>query len=412
MRKGRAGWWVVAACFVCLFGEAIGTYVFTPMLKPVVSDLGWTRTQFTLAGLWVTIVMVAGIPLAGILTDRGWGRTVLATGALFLGASMYAFASMQTIGQFYAIASVMGLGIGWLGGIPTSALVSRWFLARRGLALGVAGLGHNVGGLMLPPLITWMIDERGWRSAFLYLAWFVWLLVLPVILLLVRPAPREGTSQADASSTAGRLQLREGARSPTFWWLGTAIFLHVLYFSAVVVHFLAFTTDLGFTPSLAATAFGAMLGLGLVGRLVGGWAADRFGRKPVIETALLGTVVAALLLLRLRAPGVLPAFVVVQGTSSVVVQTVFALLVAESFGAQNVGTFLGAMAVFQVPGGVLGTILAAASFDRLGTYAPAFACFAFGNVAAAAAIACVRPAGAVATPIASPVLQASESSDQ
>jgi hypothetical protein len=49
----RGSWrgerWIVFAGFVCLIGEAIGTYTFTPLLKPIVADLGWTRTQFTLS---------------------------------------------------------------------------------------------------------------------------------------------------------------------------------------------------------------------------------------------------------------------------------------------------------------------------------------------------------------------------
>jgi hypothetical protein len=81
------------------------------------------------------------------------------------------------------------------------------------------------------------------------------------------------------------------------------------------------------------------------------------------------------------------------------VQTLFGLLVADCFGARNVGTFLGATMLVQVPGGVAGAILAAASFDQLGTYAPAFAAFAIGNLLAALAVAGVRPYAQHAAPI-------------
>lgn len=377
---------IVSAGFVCLLGEAIATYVFTPMLKPVVGDLGWTRTGFTLSGLWVSLVMMAAVPTAGALVDRGWTRAVLAFGAICLGGAMYGFSLMRTLGEFYVLASLMGLGAGCVGGVPTTALVSRWFVDRRGLALGVMGLGHNVGGLVLPPLVTWLLTRDGWRPAFGDLALFLWFGVLPVIVLLVREPPAVATATATAPAATGHLRLRDGLATPTFWLLGVTMFLHVLFFSGVIVHFVAFATDVGFTPATAATAFGTLLGLGIVGRLVFGWAADRFPRRAVMEVALLATVVAALLLQRIAAPGVLAAFVVVEGIGAVGVQTVFALLVADCFGAENVGTFLGATMLFQVPGGVLGAILAAASFDRLGSYAPAFALFAVGNVAAAVAV--------------------------
>lgn len=397
-------WWIVAACFVALIGEAIGTYVFTPALKPIVEELGWTRTQFTMSGLFLSLVMMTAVPAAGMLTDRGRAKLVLEFGAICLGAAMYLFSRMQSLTQFYLITLVMGLGVGCVGGIPSTALVSRWFDDGRGFALGLIGLGHNVGGLILPPVVTSIITARGWRAAFEFLAYFLWLIVLPVIALIVRDAPRHRSAanphavSAEGSSSGGlgsqpteRIALREGIKSPTFWLLGVTMFFHIFYFSGVTVHFVALTTDLGLDAGTAATAFGALLGLGILGRLVFGWAADRFDRKLVMMTALVSTVMSSLILQRITAPGALPAFVALHGLSVVGVQTLFGLLVAECFGALNVGTFLGATMVFQVPGGVLGAILAAASFDRLGTYAPAFWAFTAGNLLATLAVARVRP---------------------
>jgi sugar phosphate permease len=219
----------------------------------------------------------------------------------------------------------------------------------------------------------------------------LWLAVLPAILLLVRDAPPARAAETDTAGGGERIAFRDGVRSATFWRLSVAMFLHIFYFSGVIVHFVAFATDLGFDPETAATAFGALLGLGIVGRLLFGWAADRLDRRSVIVTGLLVTVVAALCLLRIRAPGALLAFVVLHGLSVAGVQTLFGLLVADCFGALNVGTFLGATMLFQVPGGVAGAIVAAVSFDQLGSYAPAFMLFAAGNVVAAIGVAGVRP---------------------
>ena len=390
MPDARA-WRVIAGCFVCLIAEAMGTYVFTPLLKPVVEELGWTRTQFTLSGLWLSLAMMTAVPLAGMLADRGWAAMVLATGALALGLAMWLFAGMETLGEFYAITAVMGVGVGCVGGIPTTALVSRWVETWRGRALGIVGLGHNVGGLVVPPVVSAIAIAAGWRTAFRALAAALWLVVLPATVLLVRDAPVAPGATRDVAVSGERIPFRDGLRSSTFWRLAAAMFLHIFYFSGVTVHFVAFATDLGFDPETAAVAFGALLGLGIAGRLVFGWAADRFDRRGVMVAGLVITAVAALCLQRITAPGALPAFVVLHGLSVAGVQTLFALLMADCFGALNVGTFLGATMLFQVPGGVAGAILAAASFDRLGTYAPAYGLFAAGNVIAAFAVAGVRP---------------------
>lgn len=398
-------WWIVAAGFLCFVGEAMGTYVFTPTLKPIVEEFGWTRTQFTLSGLFLSLVMMASVPAAGILTDRGHARLVLSFGALCLGAALYLFSLMRSLPQFYLVTALMGLGVGCIGGIPVTAVLSHWFDERRGLALGLAGLGHSLGGLVLPLAVTGIVARQGWREAFSDLALVAWLAVLPVVFLVMRAAPAGGRTAtgvtahaaaagAHAASAAvadGRVPLGSAIRSRAFWFLSLAMFLHIAYFSGVTVHFIALATDVGFDAQTAATAFGALLALGVPGRLIFGWAADRFPKRAVAVIALLGTVAASLLLQDITAWGALPAFVVAQGLSVVGVQTLFGLLVGEAFGALNVGTVLGATMLFQVPGGVLGAIAAAASFDRLGTYGPAFWLFTVGNAVAAAAIAALRP---------------------
>lgn len=395
----RYRWWIVFACFVCLMGEAIGTYAFAPLLKPIVEDFGWTRTQFTFSGLFVSLGMAASVPIAGMLADRGFAKRVLAFGAICLGGSMALFGAMHTLGQLYAITFLMAVGLGCLGGVPGTALLSRWFESGRGLAIALMGLGANVGGVLLPPFLVAVTFDRGWRAAFWYLALALWLFVLPVILLVAREAPpRTPSPSPDANDTGdGLLRLRDGIRRPAFWFLATAMLFNILYFAGITVHFVAFATDVGFSPQSAAAAFGALAGLGIGGRLLFGWAADRFGAKRSMLAALAIALLASLLLQRLTAPGALTGFAILHGLSSAGIQTVFALLVGEAFGARNVGAFLGALMLFQVPGGVLGAILAAASFDRLGTYVPAFALFSAGNLIALLAIAALGEERALST---------------
>ena len=390
----RYRWWVVFACFVCLLGEAIGSYAFAPLLKPIVEDLGWTRTQFTFSGLFVSLGMAASVPIAGMLADRGFAKRVLIFGALCLGASMALFSTMHSLGELYGITFLMAIGLGCLGGVPATALLSRWFESGRGLAIGLMGLGVNVGGVFLPPFLVAVTLERGWRTAFWDLALGVWLFVLPVIVVVAREAPAgHAAVDPDAIEPFGeRLRLRDGIRRTAFWLLATAMLFNILYFAGITVHFIAFATDIGFDAQTAAAAFGALAGVGIVGRLLFGWGADRFGVKGSMLVGLAIALVASLLLQRMNGAGALAAFAVLHGVSAAGIQTVFALLVGQTFGAQNVGTFLGALMLFQVPGGVLGAILAAASFDRLGSYDPAFALFSAGNLVALIAIAALRPA--------------------
>ena len=410
----RSPWWAVAGCFVALIGEGIGTFIAGPTMKPITADFGWTRTEFTLSGLWVSLAMMVGVPLAGQLVDRGWARGVLGAGAVLLGLALLGQASMQSLGEFWVLASFMGLGTGLLGGIPTAALLARWFDQRRGLAIGIAGTGDAIAGLLLAPTLHALLGSGDWRRAYLYVAVFILAVLLPAIFFLIRDP---GATRMRAISAAGsarliataagdnqanlpvaQITLRQGLRSLTFWALGFAMFLHVFYFSGIIVHFIALATDTGLSAKLAAIAFGSTIGLGIAGRIGGGWLGDRLSPRRVATVALAATAVAALLLHWVDVPVALWSFVLLHGLGIATTQAVIPLVVAASFGANNIGTFLGATMLFQVPGGVLGAIAAAASFDQLGGYSPIITVWVVGNTLAALAIAATRPVASAALP--------------
>src|SRR5262249_29381766 len=117
------------------------------------------------------------------------------------------------------------------------------------MALATMGLGQNVGGLLLPPLLTAVALARGWRSAFQVLALIIWILILPTILLRTGDAPKPAPVEDDGADAEplDKLRLRDGIRRSTFWLLALAMFFHILFFAGITVHFVAFATDIGFS---------------------------------------------------------------------------------------------------------------------------------------------------------------------
>ena len=118
-RSSRAVW-VLLGCLVCQMGLGF-SYVFTTFLKPIVADLGWTRTAFSAAGGPLLLSMALAAPLIGNLTDRFGPRRVLALSTLLLAAALASFGAMQSLTHFYATSLLFGLALTGLGDIPVGA---------------------------------------------------------------------------------------------------------------------------------------------------------------------------------------------------------------------------------------------------------------------------------------------------
>ena len=87
---------MLLGCLVCQMGLGF-SYVFTTFLKPIVAELGWTRTAFSAGRRAAAALDGARAPLVGSLTDRFGPRRVLALSTLLLAAALASFAAMQSL---------------------------------------------------------------------------------------------------------------------------------------------------------------------------------------------------------------------------------------------------------------------------------------------------------------------------
>ena len=151
----------------------------------------------------MTFALAAG-PI-GALIDRFGPKTVIPMGVVVLAAGlvlMSAVTSRFTLYLYYGV--FVALGVTLIGMIPTSTIVSRWFVKRRATALGIVHSGRSAGSLILVPLSALLIGWYGWRSAYLFIA-------AAVIVLLLWHDP---TSCGVAPTGHGRLARLLGTNDP------------------------------------------------------------------------------------------------------------------------------------------------------------------------------------------------------
>ena len=297
---GRAtphyAWVVVAVTFVILLVSAGVRAVPAVLMLPLEREFGWLRTT-TSAALSVNILLygLTG-PFAGSLMARiGVRRVVLA--ALVLLASGVAVAPL--IRERWQLVALWGLGIGVGTGLVAVVLaatvVNRWFVARRGVVLGILTASASTGQLVFLPMMARATERYGWRVAVLLVAAIVAALI-PLTAWLLRERPESvglraygapdaeappATRAAAAELPLGALAvLRSAATTRNFWVLCISFFVCGASTNGLIgAHLIPAAHDHGI-PEVRAASLLALMGLcDLVGTTAAGWMSDRWDSR-------------------------------------------------------------------------------------------------------------------------------------
>jgi MFS family permease len=142
------------------------------------------------------VTLGIGSFLWGVLSDRTGPRAVILVGGVLLGLGLVLASQVTALWQFTVVYGVLvGLAVGAFYA-PLTSVVSRTFVANRGLAIGLVSAGAGMGNFAVAPLVRWLITQYDWRTAMIVVVDLGWLTTLPLALLVRVPAaPNEISSQ-------------------------------------------------------------------------------------------------------------------------------------------------------------------------------------------------------------------------
>jgi predicted MFS family arabinose efflux permease len=249
--------------------------------------------------------------------------------------------------------------------------ISHWFSRRRGMAVAICSCGSYLAGTVWPPVVQHFTQTVGWRATHLGIGVFCAVTMLPLALLLRRPAP---PLHGQRSATLPRPVRRPGAVPPTTLQglLMVAGLACCVAMAMPQVHIVAYSGDLGHGVVHGAEMLSLMLGFGIVSRLASGWLADRIG--PLITLALGSGLQALSLLLYLPVDGLATLYVVsaLFGLSQGGIVPSYTLIVREYFPPEEAGTRIALVLSATMAGMALGGWMSGALFDYTRSYQAAF----------------------------------------
>lgn len=377
--------WTVVGLTLAFQAVTIGIliYCFALFVVPWLEtfDVSRGRVMLTITVLQLGVGLLS--PLAGRAMDALPMRALVIGGACALSAGLWLTSMATAMWQIIALyALLMPLGMAMAGPLAAQTLVTRWFLDKRGMALGISAIGTSIGGFGFPFLTAALIEHFGWRQAMQVLSLLALIMIIPLAgFILRRQPPPPAALPVDAhpegrqSIEARQWQVTEILRAPMFWIAVVAFLPTNAAFGAMQFNLGALTQDLGHPTSYAALLISLSSLAMIVGKFAFGAAADRVDHRWLYYIMAIGMAGALLMLMGTPALLTLILAATLMGMAGGGILTLMAVVYGSRFGAASFGRVMGLGMLF-ITMASLGPLFSGWVFDRSGSYDIAFGLFA------------------------------------
>jgi MFS family permease len=404
-------WLALAVTFLVLLSAAAVRATPGVLFLPLEHEFHWSRSTVSLA-VSVNILLYGLVgPFAGALMQRlGVRRTTIVALALVAAGVSLATLVRQPWQLVFLWGVVVGSGSGMAALVLGATIVNRWFVARRGLAMGILTASTATGQLIFLPLLASVIERHGWRFGILIVASAA-ALMIPIVVALLRERPADlgitpyggtaGAGSAPAAANPVRIAidaLADGLRSRNFWLLTlTFVICGASTNGLVGTHLIPAAHDHGI-PEVRAAGLLAIMGVfDLAGTTASGWLSDRWDSRRLLAWyyALRGL---SLLFLpfALGAPGTaLWVFAVFYGLDWIATVPPTVKLATDAFGSARAPVMFGWIAAGHQVGAALTALTAGWVRTTLGDYQVAF--WASGGLCLVAALLALQVRGRATT---------------
>ena len=404
------GWTIVGVTILSQIAANSLTYnAFSLFVADWSRDLATPVSTLMLCIVALIWVAAALSPFVGALADRIPVRRLFAAGLAGMAVFFFA-ASLTTAGwQLVALyALVCSPALVLCTAVTSNAVISRWFVRRLGLALGLSSFGIGLGGVLIPPLVALVLPTLGWRGIWQAGGVILLVIVLPIVVVVLRdrPVADEGAYYLTAAgagaarppvhghapSEPGTLTARAILTRRNFLLLA-AIYVPLTGIAGACVQNIA---PIAASKGLDIQTAGLLLSMAsaahVLATLVTGLLCDRYGtRPPLVGLAL--TCALGVALIAIAPAGWTLAIAIFLAGVGTGVFTPLATGVAEEFGAQNFGRAFGLMMLFLPLSSPFAYALARTE-ELIGSYTPALVTYAaILTVTAGLALMLRKPAG-------------------
>lgn len=326
-QKSHYKYTILAACFLLMaFPFSIVNSIHTLFITPVTTELGFSKTSFSLLFTISALTVAITSPIIGKLLHRLSINLIMTIASLCAGFGFISYSFCTNIYSFYIVGIIVAIGMTGLTSLPVSYMITNWFEQKKATALGIAFAGIGTGTFFFMQIISRLLQSKGYAFCYLLLGGLILLVSLPISIWVVDQSP---TNETTPSKT--NVSLKQSAKgqsipkNTTFYRFLAALFLLGMTISGTKVHVQPYLDISGYNAIHNANVGSTIAFVSLFGNLVAGYLFDRIGiRKSVLFYGALNFISTICLMfigispisylfaacfgLSLNLPGLLPSY--------------------------------------------------------------------------------------------------------
>lgn len=336
--------------------------------EALLTEFEWSVGELKIRDSITFFGAAALIILSGAAVDRFGFKAPLILGLATLACAYLGYSFVQTLPQIYGIHVLIAIVLACAGNMVAVIAAVSTMPERRGLAVGMTVAGSSVGGIILPPLASWLNESFGWREAMRIEALIPIAVLVIVALMLKNRVPAKKTEKAEAASDG--VSYTEAIRCSQFYFLALAG--GFCFYSAIAffAHLFLYMRTLEFSAQSASLGLSLFSLSALVVKLASGWVADKVG--PFILLRLHMAAMLTGLLGALFLPDLIWLFIVVTGLGWGGLHTLLNFSFIAIFGLRAAGKINATASIVQSAGAGIGAAATGFLFDYRGDYSLAF----------------------------------------
>jgi MFS family permease len=286
----------------------------------------------------------------------------------------------HSLWMFYASIILIAFGGGGCTGVVMMHIVSNWFQKKVGLALGILTSGFGASGFLIP-VIVWLIDDFGWRTAVIIVGLGTWVIGIPLV-LVIRNTPEEYGLHPDGRKTdpspvaradgkdceAEDVNFRDALRHRAFLFLALTEAIRMMAVAAVITHIMPYLNFLHIPRATAGLIAAGVSVISILGRLGFGWLADFCDKRYTIAASLAMMSLGMFALFYVDIGWVMILFLLLFPSGYGGGTSVRGALLSEYFGRAAFGRLIGIVMGVGAIGAMIGPTLTGFIFDTTGSY--------------------------------------------
>ncbi|WP_037040942.1 CynX/NimT family MFS transporter [Pseudonocardia halophobica] len=374
-------------------------------------EFGWSATEYGAASTVYLIAIGVSSLLAGVLIPRVGARRLMVWISPLAPIALFGMSFVTEPWHLSAWTAVLGFSNGLGIAVAGPLIAANWLSKRRGLGIAIVIASSQILAIVWSQLtvaLTGVVDS--WRQIAQIEAAIV--LVAPLVaILFVRERPEDLGQSVDGvplsetpAATTGSRSLRvfkttadwtgkQALRSRVFWLITVACGIEAFVFLGITAHQVTIFEAGGLDVAAATTAFGLVITIGGLGRIVGGWFTDYIEPRFILAFFQL-TLGAGILLFALAHtwPGALYVYIVTVGIAGGEIFLLATVLFVNYFGPKAYPALAGvANPLFSLLFGGAGPIVVGSLFDTVGDFEPVLIGLGIAGIVASVASLAARP---------------------